>query len=38
MHIKFSIGATQSVSGSFMHRAVLASEVAIPAMRLTYTP
>lgn len=38
MHVTFSVNATQSVTSSLMRHAWRTTEVAIPAMRLTYTP
>jgi hypothetical protein len=38
MTVKFSVSATQSVTGSLMRNASVATEVAVPTMRLTYTP
>jgi hypothetical protein len=38
MHVTFSLSATQSATGSLMKQASVTGEVAVPAMRLTYTP
>jgi hypothetical protein len=38
MHVTFSVSATQSPASSLMRHAWLTMEVAVPAMRLTYTP
>jgi hypothetical protein len=38
MTVKFNVSATQSIASSLMRTASVATEVAVPAMRLTYTP
>lgn len=38
MTVKFSVSATQSATGSLMKNASVATEVAVPTIRLTYTP
>ncbi|MEQ1690819.1 MAG: hypothetical protein ABMA00_06005 [Gemmatimonas sp.] len=38
MTVKFNVSATQSLTSSLMRTASVATEVAVPAMRLTYTP
>lgn len=38
MHVRFTVSATQSAAGSLERHASIATEVAVPAMRLTYTP
>lgn len=38
MQVHFSVSATQSASGSAERHASVTGEVAVPAMRLTYTP
>ena len=38
MHVTFEVSATQSAVSSFMRHASVTTEVAVPAIRLTYTP
>ena len=38
MHVKFMVSATQSATGSLERHASITGELAVPAMRLTYTP
>lgn len=38
MHVTFTVSATQSATGSLERHASISTEVAVPAMRLTYTP
>ena len=38
MHVTFSLSSTQSITSSEERHAWLTTEVAVPAMRLTYTP
>jgi hypothetical protein len=38
MHVKFTVSATQAATGSLERHASIAGEMAVPAMRLTYTP
>ncbi|MEO5568550.1 MAG: hypothetical protein ABIR92_08660 [Gemmatimonadaceae bacterium] len=38
MHVRFNVSATQSPTGSLMRNASITGEMAVPAMRLTYTP
>ena len=38
MHVKFDVSATQSATGSLERHARVSTEMAVPAMRLTYTP
>jgi hypothetical protein len=38
MHVQFNVSATQTATGSLERHASVATEVAVPTMRLTYTP
>ena len=38
MHVTFTLSATQSATGSLERHASIATEMSVPAMRLTYTP
>jgi hypothetical protein len=38
MHVTFTVSATQSATGSLERHASISTEMAVPAMRLTYTP
>jgi hypothetical protein len=38
MHVTFNVSATQAATGSTERHASIATEMTVPAMRLTYTP